>query len=457
MRTKYNVLLLMTDQQRFDAMRCAGNEEILTPNLDALAESGIRFRCAMTPSPLCVPARMSLITGQRGSVTRFVDNKVPKHAPELPTLMTLLHEAGYRNHAVGKMHFFGRHYGFHRIESQEGLPESVIDDDYLMYLRSNGVRTRHHHGDPDLLYFQPQTLTTPFEHSPSEWVKNRSIQFLQDHVKYRGDKPFFLWSSWFAPHPPFAACEPYASMYIPQQLGLPVNADRPIEDLPAPSWRDRGRLDGAHTDPDRIRRIRALYYAQITHVDDCVGALLGELERLGLEDNTVVIFTSDHGEMLGNQGLSQKSVPYESSVRVPLLIRWPGKTVPGSVSDELVGLTDLLPTLLDGLGLEYPEGHPPLTGQNLLQERSGAAKLGREHYVMDYGNGFNRWICVRSARYKYAMWAAGGHEELYDLLQDPHECRNLAAEQPDLAAQYREIALAWEKEHGMPNSFADGK
>ena len=130
--------------------------------------------------------------------------------------MTSLATAGYRTHAVGKPHFKGRHYGFARIERMEETSDCIIDDDYLMYLRANGVTTRFQHGSRDLLYFQPQTLPTPLEHSPNEWVANRTIAFLRDHQRYRSHRPFFLWSSYVSPHPPFAACEPMRRCTTPR-------------------------------------------------------------------------------------------------------------------------------------------------------------------------------------------------------------------------------------------------
>ena len=318
---KYNILLLFADQFRFDAMGCAGNQKIHTPNLDALAASGERFSQAFTPNPVCVPARMSFITGHYGSRTHFVDNeKLPGPEPVLPTIMTCLHDAGYHTHGVGKMHFRGKSYGFHKLETQEegATINYRIDDDYLMFLKANQIKTRYPHGYRNLLYFQPQTNAMPEEFSPEAWVADRSIAFLQNHLRYRGDTPFFLWSSWIAPHPPFAACEPYASMYSPDDMELPYYAERPLSDLPAPAWPHRGRLDGALHDPERMRRIKALYYGKVSHVDHSLGRVLQELERLGLAENTIVIFSSDHGEMLGDHGLSQKNVPYEPSSPYPL-------------------------------------------------------------------------------------------------------------------------------------------
>ena len=162
---KPNILVLMTDQQRFDALSCAGNPEIRTPNLDALAASGVRFSQAVTPTPVCVAARMSFITGQRISRTHYVANSpLPGPVPELPTLMGSLLNAGYWTQGIGKMHFSGRHYGLRHLMTMEECIKHRPDDDYLMYLREHGVRTRFPKGMRDLLMMQPQTCDIPVEH-----------------------------------------------------------------------------------------------------------------------------------------------------------------------------------------------------------------------------------------------------------------------------------------------------
>ena len=457
-----NILFLMTDQQRWDTLGCGGNSSISTPNLDALAASGTRFTHSLTPTPICVAARMSLITGHRAATTRWVANNcLPGPLPELPTIMTLLQRGGYWTQGVGKMHFSGRHYGFRNLSTMEEGTEylSLIDDDYRRYLLENKVRTRFPQGIRDLLYFQPQTCDIPIEHSQNQWVADRAMAFLREHRRYRGAQPFFLWASWIAPHPPFAPCAPFASRYDPAGLSLPINAERPLESLPSTLWSSRGRLDGAHRDPDRMRRIKALYYGQISHVDEALGLVLDELEALGLASDTVVFFVSDHGEMMGDQGLSQKNCPYEASVRVPLLLRWPGRTRPGQVCDDLVGLTDVLPTLVDQLDLPYPEDLcGPLPGLSLLGAEGGGLAHEREAYFSDYGSGRSRWISLRTQRYKYALYAVdGGLEELFDLEEDPHELDNIAAKRPDLSAEFRSRVLEWERGNGLAGSFVDGE
>jgi arylsulfatase A-like enzyme len=197
---------------------------------------------------------------------------------------------------------------------------------------------------------------------------------------------------------------------------------------------------------------------------------MDELDALGLAEDTVVIFMSDHGDMLGDHGLSQKNVPYEHSARIPLIIRWPGRTEAGRVCDALIirwpgrteagrvcddpaGPTDILPTLLHGLGLDYPAGYGTLSGESLLSAEGGGLASSRDGFFIDYGHGKNRWIALRTREYKYAFWASGGREELYNLEEDPGEIHNIAKEEPELATQLRNRALDWERLNGFSDSF----
>jgi arylsulfatase A-like enzyme len=365
-RKRPNILILMCDQLRFDALGYAGHPVVRTPHLDRLAAQSLCFSEAITPTPICMAARFSFLTGRRMKETHVVENALlPGAQPVWPTLMTVLGESGYRTHGVGKFHFDRRPFGFHDQELMEEAIDCLIDDDYTMHLQEQGVRTRCPQGLRDLLYYQPQTSGVPEPHSQNRWVANRSVEFLRNQQRYRGDKPFMLWSSWIAPHPPFAPVEPCDDMYDPESVPMPVYTDRPISTLPEPVWPHRGRLDGAHRDPDRMRRIRSLYYGQISHMDDCIGQVLDELESSGMADNTIILFTTDHGDMLGDHGLSQKNVPYEPSVRIPMILRGPGKTTPGAESSDMVSLTDFFPSLLEELNLSHPDGLPPMPGANL--------------------------------------------------------------------------------------------
>ncbi|BAM03311.1 sulfatase family protein [Phycisphaera mikurensis] len=451
-----NVLLLMADQLRHDALGCAGSSTARTPNLDRLAAEGTRFSQAVTPTPICMAARYSLLTGRRARETGVTANGGPggpdAPTPLWPTLMTCLNDAAYTTRGVGKFHFGRRPFGFQHQELMEECIDCLAHDDYLKHLQRSGVPTRFPQGLRDLLYYQPQTSGVPEPRSQNRWVADCSNAFLEEHAAYDGGRPFFLWSSWIAPHPPFAPVEPWDDVFDPDDMPPPVYADRPLESLPAPARAHRGRLDGAHLDPPRMRRIAALYHGQVAHVDACVGSVLDRLDALGLSKNTLVLFLSDHGEMLGDHGLSQKNTPYEASVRIPLIARWPGRIPAGAVDDRLACLTDVLPTVLDAADPPFPTELPPLPGASLL-----APAPEREAHVIDFGHDDQRWVCRRSDKEKYVFWASGGREEAYDLAADPHELENLAErdDPPAWVARWRAAALAWEREHGLGDRSTD--
>lgn len=460
--TKKNVLFLFCDQLRHDCLGYAGHPLVKTPNLDRLALQSANFSNAYSPTPLCVPARHSLITGLRNGAHRHAQlQPIPGVVPETPSFMSAMMQSGYTTKAVGKTHFKGRHYGFQEIERMEECVDAISDDDYLLYLRDKGVSTRFQHGMRDLLYYQPQTLPTPLEHSPSEWIADRSIAFMRDHVRYKPDQPFLLFSSYVYPHPPFAANEPYASMYDPEDISFPVDTDRPMDHLPFGALKHRGRLDGAHADPDRMRRIMSLYLGLISHVDACIGRTLDELDGLGLSDDTVVLFSADHGEMLGDHGLSQKNVPFDPSIRVPFLVKWPGKSLDGHEDTGFASLLDVFPTLADGLDLTPQTTHDDLVGQSLMDRMSGHGGAP-EDFVVDYGFRDDRWLCLRTKTFKYNYWYAEGYEELYDLGQDPNETTNLLLQQ-EVSEAHRQRALSmktrlmeWERQFGFPEELEGG-
>ncbi len=237
-----HVLLLMADQFRHDHLGCAGHPRVRTPNLDRLAAEGTRYRQAVTPTPICMAARHSLLTGRRAAETRVAANGfVPEPdgsagaMPPWPTLMTTLADAGHRTHGVGKFHFHRQRFGFQTQELMEECIDDLSHDDYLQHLQAAGVPTRHPQGLRDLLYWQPQTSGVPEAHSQNHWVADRSEAFLATHHRESPKQPFFLWSSWIAPHPPFAPVEPWDAMYDPAGSLPPVYGDRPLASLPHPA------------------------------------------------------------------------------------------------------------------------------------------------------------------------------------------------------------------------------
>ena len=453
-----NILLLFVDQMRYDAMGCAGNPVIRTPALDRLAREGMHFTHAVTPVPVCVAARYSLITGHHCSVHgRFANNR-PAVEPNLYTVPQLLGSAGYLTQAIGKMHFgpARRHHGFQRMELMEEIPDYREDDEYLMYLKDVGYgHIRQVHGVRNLLYHEPQVSVIPEEHHGSTWVADRTVDFLCENRH----RPFFCWSSWIAPHLPWNAPEPFASMYSIDDMPPPHNWDQPRESLPPYMRSAKITSDTEFASTDHLKRIKALYYGNISLIDKGVGRILKALDDLGLADNTLVLFTSDHGELMGDHGAFQKGKPYEASMRIPYLARLPGRIEGASTSDDRVTLRDLMPTFLDLAGVDYP-GDIPLPGASLLGSPGGGLAEPRDECVVEYAHGPSRWLSLLDGPWKYNYYVQGGWEELFHLDDDPLEMNNLLLESPSAEAHkrgedMRRRITEWERENGFPASLGN--
>jgi arylsulfatase A-like enzyme len=443
-----NIVLLFTDQQRGDALGCDGNAAICTPHLDALAAGGVRYCNAVTPVPVCIAARYTLITGRRMRDHHYVANRrLPGPRPELPTLMTLLGDAGYYTHGIGKFHFRpqGRHHGFHSLEWMEEIPLYREEDHYLQYLQRVGWgHKREVHGVRNLLYQQPQTTEVPEEHVGSTWVADRAVEFLRG---FRRAEPFFLWASWIAPHPPWNVPRPWDEMYRLEDMPPSIDPQRPLDCLPPFARRSRAIANLEHAGPERVQRIKALYYAQCSLIDKGVGRILAELERRGMAENTLILYASDHGEMLNDHGLCQKSNPFDSATRVPFLLRWPGRLPRGQVSEDYASLLDILPTCLAAAGEGYPDPQA-LPGRSLLEPLPP-----RDEVFIEHDGPPLRWLSLRDRRYKFNYFMEGGYWELYDLVIDPCERHNLASALPDVAAHYHHRLVEWERENGVPGSL----
>ncbi len=446
-----NILLLFTDQQRFDTIAAAGYPHMRTPAMDRLVREGCLYANAYTPNPICMAARHSLLLGMPSSCHGYVGNH---HQPirdfNAPTLPRLLSRAGYVTGAVGKMHFVPprEHHGFDEMHLMEELPRYREEDAYLRALAERGYGdVRHIHGVRHLLYHTPQRSRQPEEHHGSTWVADRSIRFLDENRT----RPFFLWAGWVGPHPPFNIPGTFQDLYRDVPIPDPIPRSRSYPFNPEPSaW--YGDCDT----PEEVRVLRRAYYSAISLIDKNVGRILDHLEETGLAENTLVLFTSDHGEMLADKGFYQKALPYDPACRIPFVVRWPGRVPAGSRRAEFVDLLDILPTCLDAAGVPYP-AQDALAGESLF---TAAPRRDRATQWSEHGGGAHRWIMQRDARYKYVYWYNRGTEELYDLERDPQETRNLLpagaypAEVLDaLRARCFENELRW----GTPARVEDGR
>ena len=459
-----NVLLLMADQHKRSCMGAYGDRVARTPHLDRLAAGSVRFDNAYCTNPVCTPSRASLLTGLYSHHLEAQNNSKP-YLPTHPTMAHHFSRAGYVSALIGKMHFVdAQTHGFdYRLDFNDWMqylgPKAQIYMDELGRPNSgSGVPQIddlwRDEGDPwrghrtldnrqGSVAVGRVSLLEEKDHFES-FVARESVRFLRNFTST--GQPFFLVSSFLKPHDPFMPAQRFADMFRADDMRLPHSygkADKsklPREVVssiefngPTPELRD----------PAEARKRIALYYAGLAQMDDCLGRILRALEELHLENDTIICYTSDHGEMLGDLGLWQKFQFYEGSCGVPLLIRVPGRA--SGVCDAPVSLVSLSATLTrlahvpqlapnDGVSLE-----PWLTSP-------GAARDTTPVFAEYALNSPGAKAMIRRAQWKYT-YRANDIAELYDLKSDPEELRNLAAE-PEYAsrsAQLREELLAWHR------------
>jgi len=437
MNTQPNILFVHVDQWRADCLSIDGHPVVHTPTLDKLAVEGIRFSRAYAASPTCIPARASLMTGLTPANHGFVGYKdgVPWDYPvTLPGEFT---KNGYRTHAVGKMHVFPERnrLGFESVELHDGFlhfardrrHHPVWDDDYLDWLRKET-------GRDDADYFEHgvncnSIVARPWDKEerlhPTNWVAARGVEFLRENRLGKSNRPFFLYLSFHRPHPPYDppawAFERYLHAEMPPiPVGDWVDLFAKHDRTPHPeAFRAQHR-------PDVLRRARAGYYGHMSHIDLQINRIEETLHECGLRESTWIVFTSDHGEMMGDHHLFRKGFAYEGSARLPLIVRPPtGKDFPrGAVRDTVVELRDFLPTLLDVARLPSAAG---IDGISFLPQMLGKSTehlrpwLHGEHLIFD---GSMHWIT--DGHEKYIWLSKDGSEQLFDLDADPQELRDLS-------------------------------
>jgi len=399
-----NILLLFTDQQRFDTIAALGNPIIKTPVMDRLVNEGTAFTRAYTPSPVCISGRCCMVTGQPAHITRCTDN-VPM-PQNLTSFMEHLRAAGYQTHGTGKMHFSPDHLRMWGFESRD-IAEEVKHDgnDYVAYLQENGYgHITEEGGLRSEYYYIPQPSQLPPKFHQSTWVADRSIDFLKTRDTSR---PFFLWSSWIKPHPPFESPMPWSRLYRPEESGYPYTPENSNDLLciwnriqNRYKWRDNG-FDG-----NLMRTMRAAYMACVSFVDYNIGRVLNELgDEL---DNTLVILTSDHGELLGDYGSVGKRTMLNPSVRVPMLVRYPKNFKAGAQCDTPVSLLDIWPTFLAAAGIETDAYGSNLAGIAAGEEktRSVISQFQRRQVGL-------YMLATRDLKYVYSAYDR--KEWLYDI------------------------------------------
>ena len=399
-----NVLLIVSDDHVHSAMGCSGNPAVRTPNLDRLADSGVRFSHAFVTVPICTPSRAAFLTGTcgaRNGVT-FFGKKIPA---DMPTLPKVLAERGYQTAVIGKWH------------NVRGFEEYGFRWSRNVFVGGMGP-----YWDP-MLVQKPGDKPTVVKGQATELFTEAAIGFLREHDPAR---PFLLYVAYTAPHDPRTPPPDYERQYDPAKIQLPGN----FKTMPQPDPGTLGirdeKLLPLPRDPAAVRREIARYYAQISHLDVQIGRVLAALEESGLTSRTLVIFAGDNGLALGAHGLLGKQTLHEEGVRVPLIMRNPRLKTAGQTRDALVCLADLLPTICDWTGVKPP---PELDGRSLTPVYDGSKAGVRDAIFARYDERDQPMFrSVRTQRYKLIRYVQLGIEELYDLRNDPLELKSLTAE-----------------------------
>jgi choline-sulfatase len=435
-----DVLLIMADQLPAAALPAYGHPIVRTPNLSALARRGAVFEAAYCASPLCAPSRFAMLTGRPPSAIEAFDNAAELPAAT-PTIVHLLRASGYRTVLAGKMHFVGpdQLHGFeHRLTTDvypagfDWTPDWRAADRLGWYHSVAGVREAA---------VREAALQTDYD----DEVAHRAVQELRHHAAAGGDRPLFLVASFTNPHDPWEVRRADWDRYAAAAIDLPAVPAIPREEADPHSLRLRD-MYGADADPldaDELRRVRRAYYAAVSYLDGRVGELLDALQAGGRGGRTLVLFTADHGEMLGERGLWFKMCFFDGSARVPLIAAGPG-IAPQRVA-EPVSQLDLAPTLAELAGAADPDA--PLAGTSLLPRLAGEGPAPDAVLGEYLAEGVHApAVMIRRGRHKYVR-CPGDPDQLYDLDADPRELANLAgrAEAAELVAAFRaESARRWD-------------
>ena len=479
MGKKPNILLITSDQQHHDTIG-KFNSKIQTPSLDRLCNEGMNFTRAYCPSPVCTPSRASIITGQypssHGAWTIGV-----KLEETVETIGELLYKNGYSTGLIGKAHFQpltsvpgqesiegqptlrdlefwknfkGPWYGFEHIElARNHADESHVGQHYAIWMEQNGLSDWKEYFQPvpgeTSKYAPPIAREYDYwarpdrvwqldeKHHYTNWTAERSIEFLDQQ---KDDKPFFLWTSFQDPHPPYVLSDPWASMYNPSDMS-PGTLKEGEHDLNPPhfgktqttnpdfeNWHSPFNAHGcmSHLYPmEELKKDMAIYYGMISFMDKNIGKIINKLDQIGELDNTIIIFTTDHGHFIGQHGLIAKGpFHYEDMLRLPFIVRWPGKVPQNSSSSSLLSLVDLAPTFLKVAGIDIPT---QMQGVDQTDVFYGNEESIRSHIFVEnrHNPKMPHLKTYINENYKISIYREANYGELFDLKNDPNEYNNL--------------------------------
>ncbi len=455
-----NVLLITVDQMPASAMGCSGHPAVQTPTLDQLADNGIRFTNCYSECPVCVPARRTLMTSLN---PRAHGMQMNAHAPmpPVPTLAQHFRDHGYQAYAVGKLHVQPQRQriGFDDVllDEEGRILEGVVQDDYELFLADHGHAGERFAGGMN----NNEYVWRPWHLDEHLHVTNWAAQSMCRLIKRRDPlRPAFWYLSFSQPHPPLTPLSAYLDIYDQFEIPDPYRGEWAGDDADTPTWIRIYQNMKRPWNPAQIRAIRRAYYAAITHIDHQLRLVIGTLREEGLLKDTVILFTADHGDMLGNHGMWAKSQMHEDSNNVPLIVQGlPDGPPEGDhrVDDRLCGLADVMPTLLTRCDLPVP-GH--CQGLDLLGSERREVCFSECYDERErYGESTTHITrMVRDARYKLIYYAMGNRRQLFDLEDDPCELYDLAGD-PARAADLERLTAALIDEFANDSGayIADGR
>ncbi|HDZ21515.1 hypothetical protein LCGC14_0124330 [marine sediment metagenome] len=430
MANQPNILFITSDQHRWDSLGCAGHPCVRTPHLDQLAYEGVRFENAYVDCPVCIPARTTLITGVKSSTygCPYYGEEFRIQRDRSQFLGSLMTRAGYQTALVGKRHW-------HTAEDFRAGFETVIPTE-----RCNRQQQLHLGRDGWVFgtganELHPTLSPLPPELYSTDWIVDRCIEIHREREK---DQPFFLWCSMDDPHPPLAIHEPYYSMYDNSPIPEPaIGTWEDADDCPVQQFGHRTAYNSKPMGWDELRKARGVYYGMITNIDHQLGRLFGYLMTQGLWDDVWIVYTTDHGEHLGDHYDIAKSSFYNSAARLPLIVRPPRALQSekgGWVSDALVELADLLPTFCNLAGADVPDD---VDGVDLSALIAGQTSSVRDRLF----GAIDDQHMVHDGTHKYLYFTADGREQLFDHNADPNDLNDIASSNESIVATMRQSLI----------------
>lgn len=487
-----NLLFIMTDQQRWDALSIAGNTVLQTPNLDRLAKQGAYFRNAYTPCAVCAPARSVVLTGHTVENTGMKTNDLAYYVEQeglmtMPTFDEILAGQGYHCEYYGKWHSQSKHTGIYTNPlkadkrgrsvfgpggqnfiwidylNQHVPREKLNAGEFYENMSERPYRTdpidRYHGMSPAQMQAAGIKPVQPDQHGELLFSQEHTLTAFQarqtiEAIERLKDKPFSITCSFHFPHSPMTPTEPYYGMYPPEEMELPASIEDDMSNSPYAGANGRQRLT-EYRDKDKIKYMISNYYGLVKEIDDWVGKMLETLDKHGLTENTLVIFTSDHGEMLGSHGMREKNVFYEESAHVPLLMRFPARIKSNTTANGYVSLIDLFATILDYLEIEKHRSD----GESLRGLIEGTDNEHGKYVVTEWlyrGDTESNYMIVKDG-WKLMIPCSKSStvlNALYNLNQDPYEMNNLIGKNPNRhqyarkTEELRACLLEWLKKNG---------